>query len=165
MHGLRAVAAFARTRGDRPSAFLANAATQMRTALAKQPAIFLASPSSLREIEARSRRSGSPGHRLKADNVLRNSPLLILLLIATSVRAQTPASDAETFFELRIRPVLADSCFKCHGGKKVSHGLRVDSRTALLQGSHSGQTEFQRDPWQQQRYRAKGDNLEYVRML
>ncbi|HZV05070.1 MAG TPA: PSD1 and planctomycete cytochrome C domain-containing protein [Gemmataceae bacterium] len=62
-------------------------------------------------------------------------PLLALLLLASTVQAQ---SEAETFFETRIRPVLAGTCFKCHGGNKVSAGLRVDSRQALLGGGQSG---------------------------
>ncbi|HTU90288.1 MAG TPA: PSD1 and planctomycete cytochrome C domain-containing protein [Gemmataceae bacterium] len=61
--------------------------------------------------------------------------LLILLLIASRARAQ---SEAETFFETRIRPVLAGTCFKCHGGNKINGGLRVDTRQALLRGGQSG---------------------------
>src|SRR5262249_34177272 len=34
--------------------------------------------------------------------------------------------------------VLVESCFKCHGGMKVSNKLRVDSREALLKGGRSG---------------------------
>src|SRR4051812_42663084 len=34
----------------------------------------------------------------------------------------------ETFFELKVRPVLAGSCVKCHGPVKSSGGLRLDSR-------------------------------------
>src|SRR5260370_12864930 len=64
--------------------------------------------------------------------------LMILFVPATAARAQGRHGDAETFFELKIRPVLADKCFKCHGGKKVSQGLRVDSRAALLKGGESG---------------------------
>jgi hypothetical protein len=56
------------------------------------------------------------------------------------------AEDAETFFETKIRPVLAESCLKCHGGKKVSHGLRVDSREALLKGGDSGPAFVPGDP-------------------
>jgi Protein of unknown function (DUF1553)/Protein of unknown function (DUF1549)/Planctomycete cytochrome C len=60
-----------------------------------------------------------------------------------NVVADEPASfkhlgDAETFFELKIRPVLAGVCFKCHGDRKASQGLRTDSRDALLHGGDSG---------------------------
>ncbi len=44
----------------------------------------------------------------------------------------------EAFFEQRIRPVLADVCFRCHGEAKASGGLRVDSREALFRGGDSG---------------------------
>ena len=46
--------------------------------------------------------------------------------------------EAETFFELKVRPVLAKTCFPCHGGKKTSGGLRVDSRESLLKGGERG---------------------------
>jgi hypothetical protein len=62
-------------------------------------------------------------------------PLMVLLPFASTTQAQ---SEAETFFETRIRPVLAGTCFKCHGGNKVSAGLRVDTRLALVRGGHSG---------------------------
>jgi hypothetical protein len=42
------------------------------------------------------------------------------------------------FFELRVRPVLADNCIKCHGTKKQSSGLRLDSRDAVLKGGDNG---------------------------
>ncbi len=54
--------------------------------------------------------------------------------------------DDESFFELKIRPVLAAKCFSCHGGKKVSGGLRVDSREALLKGGDEGAALVQGDP-------------------
>jgi hypothetical protein len=63
---------------------------------------------------------------------------ILALWIVVPARGQAPPEDADTFFELRIRPVLAGTCFKCHGGKKVSHGLRVDSRDALLKGGKNG---------------------------
>jgi hypothetical protein len=61
----------------------------------------------------------------------------IFLLMTSAPPARAQRGD-ETFFELKIRPILADKCFKCHGGKKVSQGLRVDSRAALLKGGESG---------------------------
>jgi hypothetical protein len=74
--------------------------------------------------------------------------LLTLAFAATLVLAAPPsaASDAETFFETKIRPVLAGSCFKCHGGAKTSHGLRVDSREALLKGGEGGPAIVPGDP-------------------
>ena len=42
------------------------------------------------------------------------------------------------FFESAIRPVLSESCQKCHGSQKQSSGLRVDSREALLKGGDNG---------------------------
>jgi hypothetical protein len=52
-----------------------------------------------------------------------------------------PSSTArgdEVFFERKIRPVLAGTCFRCHGGERVAGKLRVDSRDSLLKGGASG---------------------------
>ncbi|MCC6539570.1 MAG: PSD1 domain-containing protein [Bryobacterales bacterium] len=49
--------------------------------------------------------------------------------------AQTPAAE---HFELRVRPVLAQRCYACHGPDKQFSGLRVDSRAALLEGGKRG---------------------------
>ena len=57
-------------------------------------------------------------------------------ILAASGRAAR-AEDPEAAFETRVRPVLAGTCFKCHGGEKTSGGLRVDSREALLKGGDS----------------------------
>jgi hypothetical protein len=62
-------------------------------------------------------------------------PLLSVLLLSSTAEAQ---SEAETFFETRIRPVLAGTCFKCHGGNKTNAGLRVNTRQALLRGGERG---------------------------
>jgi hypothetical protein len=70
--------------------------------------------------------------------MVRTALFLFLVLVFSPARGQSQGTDAETFFELKIRPVLAGTCFKCHGGKKVSHGLRVNSRDALLKGGDSG---------------------------
>ena len=44
----------------------------------------------------------------------------------------------EAFFEKKIRPVLAETCFRCHGGQKTSGKLRIDSAEALTKGGESG---------------------------
>src|SRR5262245_16809452 len=59
----------------------------------------------------------------------------LLTLVALSTAA--PPED-ERFFENRVRPVLAEKCFECHGPKKQQAGLRLDSRAAVLAGGDSG---------------------------
>ena len=61
--------------------------------------------------------------------------LCILTLLWTGGRAEAGDSD---FFENKIRPVMADHCFGCHGAKKKKGGLRLDSRAALLRGGDTG---------------------------
>jgi len=58
-------------------------------------------------------------------------------LLRTSIAAAFEDS-AEKFFEQKIRPVLASSCFRCHGEKKQEAGLRVDARAGLMQGGDTG---------------------------
>src|SRR3954462_15346957 len=53
-------------------------------------------------------------------------------------RASTGDRSAIDFFETSVRPVLVDSCIKCHGPDKQSSGLRLDSREAILKGGDSG---------------------------
>jgi hypothetical protein len=38
------------------------------------------------------------------------------------------------FFEEKIRPLLAEHCYKCHGNKKQKGDLRVDSLASLIKG-------------------------------
>ena len=78
-------------------------------------------------------------------------PVLALLLsfaLVQAARAQPAGEDADTFFELQVRPVLATRCFKCHGGEKTSNGLRVDSREALIAGGDRGAAIVPGDPEQ-----------------
>ena len=56
----------------------------------------------------------------------------------TAGAAAAPAPESIEFFESRVRPILADKCFKCHGEKKQSNGLRLDSREAALKGGDNG---------------------------
>src|SRR5579859_1573814 len=52
-----------------------------------------------------------------------------------------PDPAAVEFFENKIRPVLAEHCFRCHSSKarKLKGGLLLDSRVGLLKGGESGQ--------------------------
>ena len=52
------------------------------------------------------------------------------------------------FFESKIRPVLAEQCFKCHSerGEKIKGGLVLDSRAAMLKGGDTGPAVTAGDP-------------------
>jgi hypothetical protein len=70
--------------------------------------------------------------------------LFLLLAVAsvssTGLRAEDRGTSAEQaeFFEKRVRPVLVERCFRCHGEKKQEGGLRLDSRESLMKGSDNG---------------------------
>ncbi len=49
-----------------------------------------------------------------------------------------PTADQVKFFEEKVRPILADNCYKCHGSDKQKGSLRLDLREALLAGGESG---------------------------
>ncbi len=53
-------------------------------------------------------------------------------------RASDPG--AVDFFESKVRPVLADHCYKCHSGqsKSVKGGLRLDSVDGMRKGGDTG---------------------------
>src|SRR5262245_57867381 len=50
------------------------------------------------------------------------------------------------FFEKRIRPLLAENCYQCHGPEKQRNGLRLDSRAAILTGGDRGSAVVPRQP-------------------
>ena len=71
---------------------------------------------------------------------------LCVLALAAGVSGAGRALAAEPtraqldFFESKVRPVLANNCYKCHSTKseKVKGGLLLDSRAGLLKGGETG---------------------------
>jgi hypothetical protein len=49
-----------------------------------------------------------------------------------------PGAEDLDFFEKKLRPLLAERCFECHGESKPKHGLQLTSRAAILKGGESG---------------------------
>ncbi len=63
---------------------------------------------------------------------------LLVLFATTSATAITP--EQSTFFEAKIRPVLAEKCYTCHSAEaeKVKGELLLDTREGTLKGGENG---------------------------
>jgi cytochrome c553 len=76
---------------------------------------------------------------------MRNCSRVVITLIClaggTAALAQAPANPQQLeFFEKRIRPLLAQNCYKCHShaGEKLKANLFLDSRDGVLKGGDTG---------------------------
>ncbi|HUR46951.1 MAG TPA: DUF1549 domain-containing protein, partial [Candidatus Saccharimonadales bacterium] len=60
--------------------------------------------------------------------------------IATAIAGPATQSEDAEFFEKKIRPVLANSCYECHShqAKKLKGGLYLDNREELMKGGETG---------------------------
>jgi hypothetical protein len=65
-------------------------------------------------------------------------PVACLALLATLSPMSAADPTPDEFFETNVRPVLVDTCGKCHGPTKQHGGLRLDSRAAALAGGDHG---------------------------
>ena len=69
-------------------------------------------------------------------------PLLVIGLAmsmsSASAQDKKPTPAAIQFFESKVRPILAQHCFECHGEKRERGGLRLDSLAAILEGGDQG---------------------------
>ncbi|MFM9965792.1 MAG: DUF1549 domain-containing protein [Planctomycetaceae bacterium] len=68
---------------------------------------------------------------------------LLILSVGQLAEADEPLNrptdaPAIEFFEKRIRPLLAERCFACHGEDQAESELRLDSRADLLEGGSRG---------------------------
>jgi hypothetical protein len=88
-------------------------------------------------------------------------PLILLAALPVAAAEFAPA-DLE-FFEKKIRPVLAEHCYKCHSAKskKLKGGLRLDHRAGVLKGGDSGAAIVSGKPEQSRLIEAIGyDNVD-----
>lgn len=78
-------------------------------------------------------------------SLTRPSLLLGLTLLGLSARA---ADDKEAlrFFEMEIRPLLANECYKCHSAEEAKGGLRLDHRDFIVKGGDNGPAIVDRTP-------------------
>ncbi len=71
--------------------------------------------------------------------------LLTFVLTATPVTAQD-SPEALAFFESRIRPLLVERCYSCHGAETAEAGLRLDVRSGWERGGQRGPAIVPGDP-------------------
>ena len=65
----------------------------------------------------------------------------IALAQGPCVAAQPPDnSQGVRFFETRVRPLLSEHCYQCHGPEEQESDLRLDTIAGLMQGGASGMT-------------------------
>jgi hypothetical protein len=68
-----------------------------------------------------------------------------VLALAPATAQGLEAAERE-FFETRIRPILAENCFKCHGPEKQRSDLRLDHISFLTMGGSRGPVFASQDP-------------------
>jgi mono/diheme cytochrome c family protein/cytochrome c553 len=73
--------------------------------------------------------------------------LATVVLLTAAMRGAEPQSPAASpdFFEAKVRPILAGSCYSCHTNSALG-GLRLDSRDAMLKGGGRGPALVPGDP-------------------
>ena len=63
-------------------------------------------------------------------------PIVALLMVITSLRLC--GAESRVQFATDIQPILAASCYECHGPEKQKGGLRLDQKAAALRGGDTG---------------------------
>src|SRR5688572_20977037 len=66
--------------------------------------------------------------------------LVVICLLSSTlvVLSADPSASGIEFFERKVRPLLAENCFSCHGEEKQKAKLRLDSPAAIRAGGESG---------------------------
>src|SRR5258706_8864029 len=74
--------------------------------------------------------------------------LLAWVMPAGAADAPRASAEAVEYFEKNIRPILVDTCYKCHsaGAEKLKGGLFLDTRAGVLKGGKTGPAVVAGDP-------------------
>ncbi len=74
---------------------------------------------------------------MKIGNLILGWLLGLMLVMACPAAANTPDEPTDFYLE-KIKPLLKEKCYSCHGAINQEAGLRVDTASALRQGGDSG---------------------------
>jgi len=66
--------------------------------------------------------------------------VVVMFFTTTGFSKQELTSEQISFFENKVRPILAEKCLECHSAEKgkIKGGLVLDSRVDILKGGESG---------------------------
>ena len=63
------------------------------------------------------------------------TPILIVLLVAVGLQAADDYTEGEKLFALKVKPLLKQKCFACHGGEdKIKGDLILTNLEDMLLG-------------------------------
>ena len=71
-------------------------------------------------------------------HALRSVLLCCLCLCSGTLFAEEPSAEQIEFFEAKIRPLLINRCFECHGNGQSKGGLSLENRESFQKGSDAG---------------------------
>ena len=63
---------------------------------------------------------------------------IAVVMALSHLAGSAVADEAEDHFEGKVRPLLVETCHRCHGKDQQKGDLRLDSRAAILEGGKSG---------------------------
>src|SRR4051812_30141168 len=68
------------------------------------------------------------------------APFLLCAALATPAARAADTPEGLDFFEKQVRPLLVDTCYKCHSAQseKLKGGLYVDTKAGLRKGGKTG---------------------------
>ena len=81
-------------------------------------------------------------------NLKTHAIIIILICCGGALCAEPITSEQLQFFESKVRPLLADNCYKCHSNKaeKLKGGLYLDHGITIISGGDSGPSVVAGDP-------------------
>jgi len=82
---------------------------------------------------------------LRASLSVASACALVASISAQARQDAVPTRDQADFFNMKIRPVLFDTCGECHLDDEDG-GLRIDSRESLIKGGENGPAIVPGDP-------------------